>query len=71
MIGTALNYAAELEQTATAWAVLDSYPKWEQREAVDAVYDRFGRPGIDLCHEYENSMYELEQGAPAAFVVFH
>lgn len=68
---TPLTFAAEVEQTATAWEILDRFPKWESREAVDAMYARFGRPGLDLCHEHENTMYELELGYPADFVIFH
>lgn len=66
-----IAYAAELEQAAAATALLDAYPREQQRAAVDALYARYGRPGLDLCHEYENDLYDIEQGDPAAFVLLH
>lgn len=66
-----LTYAAEFEQAATATALLDTYPQWQSYDAVDALYARFGRPGVDLVNEYENDMYDVEQGAPARFVLLH
>jgi hypothetical protein len=64
-------FAAEFEQAATATAVLDVYPREQSWDAVDALYDRYGRPGVDLADEYENEIYSIEHGRPVVGVLFH
>jgi hypothetical protein len=71
---TPLTYAAELEQAATAAEVLDQASQpgapWGF-DAMTAAVARFGHAGEDLPFEYQNDLYELELGYPAAYVLFH
>lgn len=69
-----LTFAAQLEQALAATEVLDQaselgYPWGEAAHA--AVFERFGGAGEDLPYDYQNTVYEIEMGYPAPFVVFH
>lgn len=71
---TPLTYTAELEQALTATELLDrvSNPAMPWGHAALAlVAARFGGAGMDLPFEFQNAVYEIELGYPAAFVLFH
>lgn len=76
VIGTVLNYAAELEQALAATELMESVGDiagnpWGV-EAQDAVAERYGRGGMDLPFEYQNDTYWIDyEGHPAPYVVFH
>ncbi|WP_372672995.1 hypothetical protein [Amycolatopsis kentuckyensis] len=64
-------FGVEVEQAATATAVLDAYPRWESRDAVDDLYAQYGRPGLDLVHEYENEPNIADNAVMPLYVVLH
>jgi hypothetical protein len=72
---TALTFAAEFEQAATAAAMLDQLSApgapWGY-DAITAVVERFGHAGEDLPFEYQNCLFEVEHlNRPAHFILFH
>jgi hypothetical protein len=74
MMTTPLTYAAELEQALTIVEVLDRMSRPEAPwgdTALDAACERFGATGANLPFEYQNDVFEIENGRPAAFVLFH
>lgn len=64
---TPLTFAAEFEQAATVSAFEDEC----QGEPQAPTARQFGYVGIKLAWEYENEIYEVENGRPAAFILFH
>lgn len=64
-------YAAEVEQAATATAVLDSGDTWASSEAVNELFERYSLAGWDLVNEYENEPSIVDDAVTPLFVVFH